>query len=172
MGAHLHDSLVAACGLDHATAFVDSHRKRFLHVHVLAAVAGGDALDRMPVVGRGDHHRVEILAIEQLAEIGQRLGAAVDLGVGLFQCRLVHVAKGDDLHVGVRQEGVHQLAAPVSHADASQPDTVVGSQDLAGLQSGQAQCGGFGEGAASEAGWRHGEDGLSIGRGEIAGRRL
>ena len=45
-------------------------RQRLLAVHVLARLAGVDRDQRVPVVGRGDDDRVDVLVVEQLAVVG------------------------------------------------------------------------------------------------------
>ena len=76
LGAHLHDAIVAAGGVDHQPAVADVVRDRLLDVDVLAGVAGVDAHDRVPVLGRGDHDRVDVAVLEQPAVVGHRFGAA------------------------------------------------------------------------------------------------
>ena len=69
---------------------LDGHGQRLLHVGVLLRPGGGDGHRHVPMVGRGDHHGVDVLAGQQLAEIAvglaldhPRVGfAAVLVGVG------------------------------------------------------------------------------------------
>ena len=80
MRADLDDPLVLPRGLDHRPALGDRHREWLLDIYVLACLAGGDHLDRVPVVGRGDHDSVDILAIEDRAEILDARHIALELG--------------------------------------------------------------------------------------------
>ena len=55
----------------------------------------------------------------------------IDPVVGAVQIRLVDVAQGDDLGVGMRQEALQELAAAIADADEAEPDPVVGPQHAA-----------------------------------------
>ena len=78
-------------GIDHGDAFGQGVRERFLAEDVLAGVGGGDGRDRVPVVGRGDAHGVDVVAGDQFAEILVALAVLVavlrvDLLDGLLRC--------------------------------------------------------------------------------------
>lgn len=83
MRADLHHPAVAPRRLDHSAAFVDRNRQRLLHVDVFAGVAGVDRLDRVPVIGGGDHDCIKIVPVDQAAEILVRLGLALQSCIGL-----------------------------------------------------------------------------------------
>jgi hypothetical protein len=74
---------------------------------VFARLHGGEADGRMPVVGRADLHGVEPLAElgKHLAPVakGGRLGKFVS---ALRQTGAVHIAKADELHLGVGADAV------------------------------------------------------------------
>ena len=55
--------------LHQALALVDRERERLLAVDVLAGPGGGDVDQRVPVVGRAVDDDVDVVALEQLAEI-------------------------------------------------------------------------------------------------------
>ena len=147
--AHLHDPVVPPGRLDHPPAFADREREGLLDVDILARVARHDRLDGMPVVGRGDDHRVDVLLVEDAAEIlvpldraaefrqprgdsvGQLLEMRMDLVELPVQIRLVDVAKGDDLGVLVSEERVEDLHAAVSDADAADAHPIVGPDHAA-----------------------------------------
>ena len=67
LAADLEDALVLARRLDHQPAFADREAHRLLGIDVLAGLAGVDADQRPPVVGRGRDDGVDVLAVEQLA---------------------------------------------------------------------------------------------------------
>ena len=67
--AHLDDAIVAARGVDHDAALADGERERLFDVDVLARLARHDRRQRVPVIGRADDHRVDVLAIEDAAEV-------------------------------------------------------------------------------------------------------
>ena len=145
VNADLDDPVVLPRRLDHRPALDDRHRQRLLDVDVLARVAGGDHLDGVPVVGRGDHDGVDILAIEDRAEIldagdvpfdlrhlGDAIAQAgeprVEPIVSPVEVRLVDVAERHDLGIRMRQEALQELAAAIAHADEAQPDPFVGPE--------------------------------------------
>ena len=118
-------------------AFPHGERKGLLDVDVLARVAGHDGLDGMPVVGRGDDHRVDVLLVEDAAEIlvpldrpseigqpgGDPVGQLLEMGMDPIelpvQVRLIDVAECDDLGILVPDERIQDLHAPVADADDS-----------------------------------------------------
>ncbi len=79
--AHLRDDLVLLGGLGHGTAFGDRVGQGLLAVDVLAMADGRDGRDRMVMVGRGDHHGIDLLVqlVEHLAEIVERFGLGMVL---------------------------------------------------------------------------------------------
>ena len=151
MCANLDDPIVLAGRLDHRPAFDDRHRERLLDIDILARLAGGDHLDRVPVVGRCDHDGVDILAIEDRPEVLDPRDVALELGhlgdalaqtgksriepiVVAVEIRLINVAEGDDLGIRVGQKALQELAAAIAHADEAQPDLVVGPHGPTWLQ--------------------------------------
>ena len=64
-----HDPVVLAGGLDHPPAFADVVADRLLDVDVLARLAGPDRGQGVPVVRRGDRDGVDVLVVEDLAEV-------------------------------------------------------------------------------------------------------
>ena len=62
-----------------ARRLLDAVGQRLLAIDVLAGLAGQDGDDRVPVVGRGDDDRVDVLAIEDLAEVAVGLGRPAGL---------------------------------------------------------------------------------------------
>ena len=95
--AHLRGDLGLLGDLAHLAGLVDRVRQRLLAVDVLAHLHGHDADHGVQVVGRGSHHRVDVLlGFEHLAEIGVVLGVGEFLGE-TRQDVLVHVAEGHDV---------------------------------------------------------------------------
>ena len=132
--AGLHDPLVLAGRIDHRAAFGDHQRQRLLAIDVLAALAGGDRRQCVPVVGRGDRHRVDVLAVQQLAIVAVDVALpAVAIGhllLGLGRMVLVDVANGHG-------PGHAQMALPLStDADVAGEDLFVGPEDVSGHKVG------------------------------------
>ena len=68
--AVLEDAAVFREDLQASQVLFDAHGQRFLHVGVLFGPGRGDGDRHVPVVGRGDHHGVDVVAGQQFAEIG------------------------------------------------------------------------------------------------------
>ena len=69
LGAHLNDTSVTPRRRDHLPAFVDRPAERLLAVDVLTRPACQYRNCRVPVVGRGHQHRVDVPAVQDPAEI-------------------------------------------------------------------------------------------------------
>ena len=128
MNPDLHDSPVPACGLHHRAALADDERQRLLDVHVLPRLARVDCLEGVPIIRRADDHGVEVLQVEQPAIVGEAGWRTTGLPYREVDVRLVDVAHGDDLRVGVRKERVEHLVAAVPQADEPEADAIVGSE--------------------------------------------
>ncbi|OPZ67593.1 MAG: hypothetical protein BWY83_02570 [bacterium ADurb.Bin478] len=76
----------AARLINHLSRLADGKGQRFFTIDVLAQAHGLNGLKRMPVVRRGDHHRVDVAALQQFPVIGEgqtTLRTAL-LGIELF----------------------------------------------------------------------------------------
>ena len=69
LGAHLHHAFVFAGGLHELAAFPNVVAKRFLDVDILARLASKNGRWRMPVVGCGHDHGVDVLVGENLLHV-------------------------------------------------------------------------------------------------------
>ncbi|MFO1524235.1 MAG: hypothetical protein U1G05_19885 [Kiritimatiellia bacterium] len=107
-------------------ALVDVAGGGFSEGDVLAGLDGGDGHGDVPVVGGGDHDRVDVRTGEQFAEVSVGLArvvfvAGLHRGEGLVQPPGVDIAHRHDAAVGGLQEGgqvgPHGLAAHADHAD-------------------------------------------------------
>ncbi len=98
------------------------------------------------MVGRRDHDGVDILAVEDLAEILDARNSVRKLGhlgdplaeagkprvkpiVGALKVRLIDVAERDDLGVRMRQECAEELAATIADTDERELDSLIGTPD-------------------------------------------
>ena len=113
---------------------------RFFAIDVLAVAERLERLHRMPMVGRGDNHNVEIFASTQFAVVDihvARLRAVffTDHFSGWFAAKratlplstvmgLIRVAGGDDLRVWFSEERVHHTHAPAATANKADGDAV------------------------------------------------
>jgi len=68
VAARLQDAPVTLDRVTHGAPLGDRVHERLLAVHVLARLRGRNADQAVPVVGRPDAHRVDILAGNQLAK--------------------------------------------------------------------------------------------------------
>jgi len=123
--AGLENPARAAHRLGQRQALHDVLGAGLLAVHVLARLRRVDRGRRVPVRSRGDEHRVDVGAGQQLAEVVIRRAVLIAvLLIGHFldgraACRL-DVGNGDELHVRLLQKAPEVVAAPVSDADAAQ----------------------------------------------------
>jgi len=77
--AVLEDTTVAPNGVHHLTPFANADCQGFLVVHILASLRRLDGVNRMPVTRGHNHHRVDVLTGDELAEILVRGAALVAL---------------------------------------------------------------------------------------------
>ena len=96
--ADLHDAAVLVLRVDDGRPFGQVVRERLFDIHVLAGGAGVDRHRHVPMVGRGDQHGVDVLAVQQLAIVlgGERRRSASFLPGR--QVLVPHVADGGDPH--------------------------------------------------------------------------
>ncbi len=132
-GRGLRADLQNALGLPHGgrelLGFLDSVAHRLFDVHVFAAVHGFEGDLGVPVIGRGDQHRVDIRTVDDLAIIQRALAFAL-LGV-LAGALAVDVAHRDDLAAIIALADIGELAREVgtatAYADNADINAVVGA---------------------------------------------
>ena len=113
-------------------------RESLFAVDVLACLHGVEHHLAMPVVGRGDHHGVDVHVGQQLAivDVGlhRRVLASLD---ALLPVRSIDVADRCDLDVWRVEDGVDQVAAAGSQPDATHADCLAGRH---GREHGRGKC--------------------------------
>ena len=124
--AHLGDALVLFGRLHHGPAFLDAVRQRLLAVDVLAGLAGQDGRNPVPVVGRGDHDRVDVFAVEHPAKIAVGLRRSARRRLGPVEVGLVDVADRRDLDLRKLLECIDQAGPHAADADEAQHDLLAG----------------------------------------------
>jgi len=87
VGAALHHAVVLARRFDHPAAFLDAERYGLLDVDILPGLASPDGLQSVPIVRCGDGDCINILAVEQIAEINH--------GIRTVAGQLLHFAHAD-----------------------------------------------------------------------------
>ncbi len=101
--ADLHTPTIFAPRFDHFAAFPDIVGSGFFDVNVFACLTRPDGGERVPVIWGDDGDGVNLLVVENHAEVpvGGRLhaGFLLDKFQGGSEERLVGVADGADLHV-------------------------------------------------------------------------
>ena len=155
--AELEDAAVAMHRVAQDLDLVDAHAQRLLDVDVLAGADGGQGVQDVPGVERGDGHGVDIVAVQQFAEIVVH-GAVrvpvvrVDRLLGPFAHGAFDVADGHDLGSGNAHAGAHVAEAHGADADAAHDDAFA-RRDAAGAAQGRGrddQRRGHGAGSALE----------------------
>ena len=85
----------------------------------------------MPVIGRGDGHRFNILVGEDLTHIFKLFGlfnaVADEGGLRLLTRRLIDVAQGDDARFREFRIDTEMVAAAAAESDDSDVDALVGT---------------------------------------------
>ena len=131
------------------------------HAGIFARAHGGDGHPGVPVPGRRDDHRVQVLPAQQL--LPHRLAAGIDLramaGLLLDPLRRVsgavgyQVANGGELRLRELEQRAEQAVAARAGADQTQADGfgLLLCAHAAGSQGGSGGCGGLEEGAAVHA---------------------
>ncbi len=132
----LHHPVGAPRGVHHGPPFPHHEGQRLLDVDVLARLAGVDCLQRVPVVGGADGHRVEILEVEELPVVLELSGLTARFLGGEVEVGLVQVAKGHDFEVGVLQEGIEHLVAPVAQSNEAHANAIVRAEHAAACDGG------------------------------------
>ena len=131
----LHHLLVARRRLDHLAAFPHGVRRRLLDEHVLAGLEPPDGGERVPVIGRGDDDGVDVLVVEDAAQVLHELRLerrhvreprVVD---ALGREVRVDVAERLDLDVGEAREPALERVALPANADVGDDHAIVGAED-------------------------------------------
>ena len=129
LAAGLKGAAVLAGGGHHGPSLADSQGERLLGIDVLAGLAGVDARQGVPVVGRGDNHGVHLPRFQHLAVFV--IAPAFQLGRDFIGPGSVDIADGHDpAFLGQ----AHQLLAAASHADIADADAIVGAGPARGGQ--------------------------------------
>ena len=139
--AELEDAAVAMHRVAQDLDLVDAHPHGLLDVDVLAGPDGGQGVQDVPRVERGNGHGVDVIAVQQFAEIvvhGAILVPVVRVHrlLGPFAHRAFDVADGHDLRPGDAHAGAHVPEAHVAHADAAHDDAFA-RRDAAGAAQGR-----------------------------------
>ena len=120
--ADLHHAVVFARGVHHLLAFENVVAGRLLAIHVFARLAGPDGGQRMPVIGRGDGDRVDVLVVVKLPQILIDFGLFASLVLDHLGAALglrgIHIAECGDARARQLQIGLDVvLAAPADSDD-------------------------------------------------------
>ncbi len=109
---HAKDTSILLHRFDDPLPFGNRAGNRLLQCHVFTGVSCFDCHGRMPMVGRGDHDRVDVLSRQQVAIIAAHhttliLPGCFTIGVSFFNqlfCMIqspgIDVTQGNDLSVG------------------------------------------------------------------------
>src|SRR5262249_45673461 len=141
LGAGLTDLAILTCNLDNAPALADVVANRLLDVHILAILHRPDGRQCMPVIRRGDGHDIDVLILDDAANILLEVGSVALRPLNSFHGRIDHTRIGianrrDDAIVAVGEAADMAHAAP-AHADNGDPKLVVGASPDAGALSGR-----------------------------------
>ena len=135
----LHDAVVLARGFDHSAALDNGQRERLFAINVLPGLTGHDRRQRVPVIGRGDDDRVDLLDLQEPPEIFVRRDLGLAGRRGPVQIRLINVADRDRRDVRILQKDRPGLHCPVAAADGADVYPVIRAQNA---HSAQGRSGG------------------------------
>ncbi len=125
LGACLEDPAIAFYFVHEGPAFGNCQSQRLFAVDILAGTNCGDGRRDMPVIGRRDRDRVDIISGQHLAEIViARLRVEPYPIAGTFSVGCVDITYSHHLAAGLRMESPHIAAALTSGADAADRDAV------------------------------------------------
>src|SRR5690606_30683821 len=101
---------------------------RLLHIDILARLRGPDAGERVPMVRRGDHHRVDFFALEHLPHVRERLAFEAlsgEVGAALVEDTLIHIAERGEAHAFRAEEAIDVRHAAALEADGTDADIAI-----------------------------------------------
>ena len=127
LAADLEDPGIPPRIVHHRPPFAHGQRQRLFAIDVLACLASVDADQRMPVVGHGDEHRIEVLAVEQFAEVPVRLATARHPRRPVGQKLGVRIAKSDRPNRRILHDHLEMVAAHPVDADVPEVEPIVGA---------------------------------------------
>jgi hypothetical protein len=110
----------------------DAHTKRLFNVGVLAGSGGHDRDRYVPVVRRGNNHRIDVVAGEELTKIA--IGLAADLPSDPLAAILVRIGNGHRLGIAAPSDVAQHGATSISHANVPHRDPVTGRRLVARAQ--------------------------------------
>ena len=87
-----------------------------------------DHLQGMPMVRRGDHHRVDDLSVKQFAIILELLWTRADFLGGEVEIGLPQIADRHHVRILLREKSVENLIAAVADADKPHTNAVIRAQ--------------------------------------------
>src|ERR1022692_1581704 len=119
LGAGLDNAVVASRRINHPAAFPHEQRDWLFHVDIFAGGARHHRHQGVPVVRRTYDDGFEVFVFEHLPEVSIWLGSLTARGYALFKARLINVAHGRQINVGLIFEIVNVLAADQPEADES-----------------------------------------------------
>ena len=136
--ARLEYTVILARRLHHFTGLMDGQGERLLAIDILARFARRDGYEGVPVIGRRNHHGIDVLACQQFAKLLVGRAAleflvalnAVELLDRLFAVlptRRIDIAHGHHLRVGHRQEIIQEPSPLRARANEAQGDQVIGA---------------------------------------------
>ena len=123
--ANLDHTLETLCGVHHPAPFAHKQGHGLLDVDVLAGGRGQERDRGVPVVRRRDHNRLNILVVEQPAEIGVAFRARAAVGQALLEPGLINVGESHQVNIRLALEIVDVLPADEPVADEPHPDAIV-----------------------------------------------
>src|ERR1035441_5004801 len=127
--AGLDNAIVASRRINHPAAFPHEQRDGLLHGDIFAGRARHLGHQCVPVVRSAYDDGLEIFVLEHLPEVGIWFSSLTARSYALFKARLVNIAHGCQIHVGLILEIVNVLATDQSEADEPNLSAVVRAEN-------------------------------------------
>ena len=127
---NLHNAFVFFLSVESVLPFREIVGQRLFDIHILAGGAGVHRHGNMPVIGRADQDRVDVLALENFHVIFGGEGAWIGQLASLFEVLVVNVTNGGDANIGDFLERLHESTAAASRAKTADIQRLIGGTNV------------------------------------------
>ena len=140
LGADLHNAIIVSSSADHLLAFPMVVCQGLLDIDVFAGFARPDGSQRVPVVARGNDHRIHAGVFQQTAQVAKSLRFRV-LFSGRGERFFIDVAQRRKPHVRQLLELAHQFISAAAQADEAEIQLLVEARGAYAANRQGSECG-------------------------------
>src|SRR6266496_595164 len=117
-------------GLEHGATFIDGFGEGFFDINIFACLASHHGWESVPMIGSGNQHGIDVLAIQDAAKVfnGVRLPAALLLtNLGCFaEHGVIDIANHRAIEFRVEKKTLEVPAPHSATADEAEPNLLAG----------------------------------------------